>query len=173
MKTICLSIVFALITALCFGQVKTSIDSRASVVFPSKVEQTQADGNTVWFSTLNEDFTIAGMAMVLDGKDFDLDSATLAANYNEPDFIQAIVDGMLGELQGVRLVNKKKISKSNKMGYDMVLVNDAPSESFPYKDLYVQFLFAGSQVYMVGVYAMEGKNATQERDKFFNSLIIK
>lgn len=154
------------------AQNKVRLDSRATVVFPGKTEQMQGATGPITFSTLDKDNKITGMATVIDAQEFGVDSTTIAANYNNSMFVDLIIQGLLGQYPGVEVVSKKKISRGAQMGYELILQKDKPDEAVPYKNLYAQVFFAGSNIYALTVLAVEGVDASSEKEQFFNSLKI-
>lgn len=158
--------------AAAFAQNEVRLDTRAKVTFPGKTEQMQGATAPIIYSTLDRDNKITGMATVIDAAQFGVDSAAIAANYNNSMFIELILQNLVGQYPGVELVSKKKISRGKQMGYEITLQKDKPDEAVPYKNLYAQVFFAGSHIYALTVLAMENVDATADKERFFNSLVI-
>lgn len=156
------------------AQFNVQLNTETSVTFPVTAEQGNAENSAYWVARLTKDSTeIRMMAMVLDGRKFDLDAKTIAANYDKPEFIDALVGGMLGNRQGINVKSREKITKGKAKGYDIYMENETPDEDYPHTKIYTRFLFSGALVYMLGVYTTEGIDATAEKNHFFNSITIK
>ncbi len=155
-----------------YAQNTIKLDNRATVVFPGKTGEMQGATGPITYSTLDKDSKITGMATVIDASQFGVDSAMIAANYNNATFVDLILQGLLGQYPGVEVVSRKKIAKGKQMGYELDLQKDKPDETVPYKNLYAQIFFAGANVYALTVLTMEGVDATADKEKFFNSLKI-
>ncbi len=155
-----------------YAQNKVKLDTRASVIFPGKTEEMQGATGPILYSTLDKNNKVTGMATVIDATQFGVDSAMIAANYNNSGFIDLILQGLLGQYPGVEVVSRKKIAKRKQMGYELVLLKDKPDETVPYKNLYAQVFFAGSNVYALTVLAEDGTDASEDKERFFNSLTI-
>lgn len=168
---------FLLLLFLCSGllnhaQNTIKLDSRATVVFPGKTEEMKGATGPITFSTLDKDNKVTAMATVIDASQFGVDSAMIAANYNNSGFVDLILQSLLGQYPGVEVVSRKKIAKGGQMGYELALQKDKPDEAVPYKNLYAQVFFAGANVYALTVLAEEGVDATADKEKFFSSLKI-
>lgn len=155
-----------------YGQNEVKLDSRAKVTFPGKTQQMSGATAPIIYSTLDRDNKITGMATVIDAMQFGIDSTAIAANYNNTMFIDLILQNLVGQYPGVALVSKKKITMGKQMGYEVVLQKDKPDEEVPYKNLFARIFFAGSHIYALTVLAAEHVDAAQDRDRFFNSLVI-
>lgn len=160
---------FSLSTA---AQYTAKLDTRASVVFPAKPQEMDGVVSRIQYTTLDKDNKITAMATAIDAEQFGVDSATLAANYNNPLFVEMIIQSVLGQYPGVQVVSKKKIARDAFMGYEISLANDSPGESVPYSNIYAQILFAGTKVYALTVLALKDVDAATDRDKFYRSLKI-
>jgi len=155
-----------------FAQYTAKLDSRASVVFPSKTQEMQGIASPIIYNTLDREHKITGMATAIDATDFGVDSTMIVANYNNTLFVDLILQNITGQYPGMNMVSKKKIAKGKMMGYEVVLKNETPSEKVPYKNVYAQVFFSGATIYALTVLALEGVDATADRDKFFNSLKV-
>lgn len=155
-----------------YAQNKVKLDTRSSVVFPGKTQQMNGATGPITYSTLDKENKVMGMATVIDATQFGVDSAMIAANYNNAAFIDIILQGLLGQYPDVRVVSRKKITRGSQMGYEFVLQNDKPDETIPYKHLYAQVFFAGSNVYALTVLVEEGIEAEKDKEAFFSSLKI-
>ncbi len=89
------------------------------------------------------------MAMTLDGKQYNLDAKTITANYDQPEFIDAIVKGMLGERQGITVMSREKIAKGTAKEYEIYMKNTTPDADYPYAKIYTRFYFSGTMIYML------------------------
>jgi Ni,Fe-hydrogenase maturation factor len=172
MKAYLLLLVLSAATLQGNAQNKVKLDSRASVTFPGKTEQMQGATGPILYSTLDKDNKVTGMATVIDATQFGVDSAMIAANYNNSAFVDLILQGLLGQYPGVEVVSRKKIAKSKQMGYELTLQKDKPDETVPYKNLYAQVFFAGSNIYALTVLVEDGAETTEDKERFFNSLKI-
>lgn len=155
-----------------FAQYTSRLDERASVIFPSKPQQMDGLISQIQYSTLDKENKITAMATAIDAGQFGVDSATLTANYNNPLFVEMILQSILGQYPGVQVVSKKKIAKGSFMGYDVSLSNETPNDKVPYSNIYAQILFAGTKVYALTVLALKNTDAAGERDKFYSSLKV-
>lgn len=155
-----------------YGQYTAKLDTRASVVFPSKTKEMQGAASQIIYNTLDKENKITAMATAIDATQFGLDSVMIVANYNNTMFVDLLLQNITGQYNGMQLVSKKKIAKGKLMGYDVVLNNETPNEQVPYKNIYAQVFFAGSAIYALTVLALDGVDATVDRDKFFNSLKV-
>lgn len=154
------------------AQQKINLDSRASVIFPGKTKEIPTETGPVTVSMLDKANKITGTATRIDATTFGIDSSTIAANYNNTAFIELILQGLLGQYPGVTVISRKKIARGKQMGYEVTLQKDKPDETVPYKNLYVQVLFAGARIYALTALAEEGADATEVKETFFNSLKI-
>ncbi len=159
---------------LCQAQFKEELNTEASISFPVAAEQGGTDNNNYWVAQVMKDsLQIRLMAMVLDGGKYHLDAKTITDNHDKPEFIDAIVKGMLENRKGIHVVSRKKITRNTAKGYDLYMENAAPDDEYPYSKIYTQFFFSGITIYMLGVYVPEGTNATEEQEHFFNSFTIR
>lgn len=155
---------------LSFAQNKVRLDQHSTVTFPGKTEQMKSDLGLLTYSTLDRDNKVTGMATVIDASQYGLDSAAIAANYNNTLFIDLILQNVTGQYPGTRLVSKKKIARGKLMGYEVTLLNERPSEMVPYRNIYAQVYFAGTRIYALTVLAVDNSDISADRDQFFNSL---
>jgi hypothetical protein len=155
-----------------FAQFTAKINAQASVVFPNKPKEMQEQGQQLLYNTLDRENKVTGMATAIDAAQYGVDSISLVANYNNTMFIDLILQNVIGQYSGMQLVSKKKIAVGKMMGYEVTLSNDAPSEKVPYKNIYAQICFAGTNIYALTVLAEDKVDATPERDKFFRSLKV-
>lgn len=165
---------FLLITCCipAFAQYTSKLDMRSSVVFPSKPKEMTQEGQRIQYSMLDLDNKVTAMATAIDASQYGVDSGMIAANYNNTLFVDLILQNITGQYSGMRLISKKKIAVGKLMGYDVLLTNDAPSESVPYKNVYAQVFFAGSTIYAMTVLSEKDKDDAAEREKFFRSLKV-
>lgn len=155
-----------------FAQFTAKIDSRASVIFPSKPKEMQQQGYPILYSLLDVENKVTGMATSIDASQYGIDSNTMVANYNNVLFVDLILQNIIGQYSGMQVVSKKKIAVGKLMGYEVVLNNDMPTEEVPYKSIYAQVFFTGTQIYALTVLAEDKVDATKERNKFFTSLKV-
>lgn len=174
MKNILLLCSLFLSCTICNAQFKEKLNANASVSFPVAAEKGSSENNNYWVAQTEKDsLGIRLMAMVLDGKQYNLDAKTIAANYDQPEFIDAIVKGMLDNRNGITVISREKISKGPAKGYDIYMKNSSPDAEYPYSKIYTQFYFSGTMIYMLGVYTEEGADATALKNQFFSSFTIK
>ncbi len=170
------SLALILLTLLCGftagAQYTARLDERASVVFPAKPQAMDGMVSQIQYSTLDKENKITAMTTAIDAGQFGVDSATLAANYNNQLFVEMITQSVLGQYPGVQVVAKRKIAQDAFMGYDISLANETPSGSVPYSTIYTRILFAGTKVYALTVLALKDADAQADRDKFYRSLKI-
>lgn len=155
-----------------FAQYTARIDSRASVIFPSKPKEMQEQGQQILYSTLDPENKVTAMATAIDATQYGVDSGMIVANYNNVMFVDLILQNIIGQYSGMQLVSKNKIAIGRLMGYEVVLKNDAPTETVPYKNIYARVFFAGANIYALTVLAEDKVDAAAERDKFFISLKV-
>lgn len=153
-----------------FAQYTSRLDENASVAFPSKPQEMDGLISHIQYSTLDKENKVTAMATAIDAGQFGVDSATLSANYNNPLFVEMVLQSILGQYPGVQVVSKKKIAVGPFMGYDVSLANETPDDKVPYSRIYAQILFAGTKVYALTVLALKDTDAAGERDKFYRSL---
>jgi hypothetical protein len=174
MKRILLLCAVLLSAFLCHAQFKEKLTAEASVSFPVEAEKGSSDNNNYWVAqTMKDSLAIRLMAMVLDGSKYNLDAKTIAANYDKPEFIDAIVKGMLENRKSINVVSRTKINRGIVKGYDLYMENTLPDDDYPYSKIYTQFFFSGTTIYMLGVYVLEDTDATEEKEQFFNSFSIR
>jgi anti-sigma28 factor (negative regulator of flagellin synthesis) len=168
-----LSLILIITTATAaFAQFNARLDRKSSVVFPSKPKEMQQEGQQILYSMLDRENKVTAMATAIDASQYGVDSGMIAANYNNTLFVDLILQNITGQYSGMRLESKKKIAVGKLMGYDVLLVNDAPSESVPYKKVYAQVFFAGSTIYAMTVLSENESDDGAEREKFFRSLKV-
>lgn len=172
MKSICAILIALTISLPCFAQFTAQINPQASVIFPNKPKEMQEQGQQLLYNTLDRENKVTGMATAIDAAQFGVDSVSLVANYNNTMFIDLILQNLVGQYSGMKLVSKKKITVGKMMGYEVTFSNDAPTEEVPYKNIYAQVCFAGTNIYALTVLAQNKVDATTERDKFFRSLKV-
>lgn len=153
-----------------YAQNKVRIDERAFVTFPGKSEQMPTEAGMVNYGMLDPDNKVTGMATVIDATQYGVDSAMIAANYNNSFFVDMVLQGLMGQYPGVAMVSKKKIARGRFMGYELEFRNDHPDERVPYEHLYARVLFAGARIYALTVLAEKDVDAAGNRDRFFNTL---
>ena len=172
MKSLLLTVAILACSISGFAQYTSRLDERASVIFPSKPQEMDGLISQIQYNTLDKENKITAMATAIDAGQFGVDSATLTANYNNPLFVEMILQSVLGQYPGVQVVSKKKIAKGSFMGYDVSLANETPNDKVPYSNIYAQILFAGTKVYALTVLALKNTDAAEARDKFYHSLKV-
>lgn len=173
MKKIVLFVALVCCSLFSYAQFKERLSPKATVSFPAAAEKGDSGGNPYWVAVTEKDsMEIRMMAMVLDGQRFDLSAKTINDNYDDPKFVDAIVKGMLGDRTGVEVLSREKITAGKVKGYDIVINNQAPDEEYPYTSIRSRFFFAGTTIYMLGVYAFDETGSEEIRNKFFNSFTV-
>jgi hypothetical protein len=172
MKKLFILVLCLLSFANIFAQYKSQLSPRSSVVFPSKPQEMQKEGHVVLFSMLDKENKVTGMATAVDVSQFGVDSASMAANYNNTMFVDLILATVVGQYDGMEVVSKKKIAVGKLMGYDVVFKNSAPSKDIPYVNVFAHVLFAGSNIFAMTVLDEAGSDGSLFKDKFFNSLKV-
>jgi hypothetical protein len=164
-----------LLCLLSFGklsaQYKAQLNQHSSVVFPSKPQEMNQEGQLILFSLLDADNKVTAMATAIDVSQFGVDSSTIAANYNNSMFIDLILQNIVGQYTGAELVSKKKVAVGRLMGYDVVFKNH-PTPNIPYQNIYAHVMFAGSNVYALSVLDIPGSDGSKFMDRFFRSLQV-
>lgn len=152
------------------AQYQATLYKGCTVTFPTKPQEMNQEGIPYLYNTLDKEHKVTALATMLDAAAYGMDSVLLAYNYNNPVFIDILVQSFLGQFAEVTIKYKQKIAEGKYMGYLIQLENDVPTEEIPYKDVYVKALFAGSKVYALAVLQEPNVAAGSLKDDFFASL---
>lgn len=153
-----------------FAQYTSKLDEHYSVVFPSKPQEMNQDGQIILYGMMDKENKVTGMATVIDVSQYGVDSNAVKANYNNSMFVDIILQNIVGQFTGAELVSKKKVAVGRLMGYDVVFKNYNPTEDVPYENIYAHVMFAGSHIYALSILDVPGTDGLSFTDKFFNSL---
>lgn len=170
-------ILFAALLLCCYvipsrAQQTVQLDDHTSIVLPGTGESSKSEAGIAWYSALSGGDRTKGMAManLIAYSQLQLDSAQIAAHYNDAEFIKSMIDGMLGKLPGVQVISNKKITQSGRKGYEMELEKKVPDDQFPYKKVHIRMLFGGKGIYLLAVYLAENVDGEKQKTAFFKSL---
>ncbi len=156
------------------AQFREQLNTKASISFPAAAQKGKSDQNNYWVADIGQDSTAMHlMAMTLNSLDYDLSAKAIAENYDKPEFIDALIGGMVGEKVHIKETSRKKIVSGKARGYAMDMINEEPDEEYPYTHMYIRFYFAGTTIYMLGAYTDADAGNEKIRNQFFNSLTIK
>jgi hypothetical protein len=155
-----------------FAQYTSKLDNHSSVVFPSKPQEMNQDGQVILYGMMDKENKVTGMATVIDVTQYGVDSNAVAANYNNSMFVDIILQNVAGQFTGAELVSKKKVAVGKLMGYDVVFKNHNPTEAVPYENIYAHVMFAGSHIYTLSILDVPGTDGLVFTDKFFSSLKV-
>ena len=159
---------------LCSAQFREQLNAKASITFPVAAQKGKSDQNNYWVADTGQDsLAMHLMAMTLNSLDYDLSAKAIAENYDKPEFIDALISGMVGEKAHIKELSRNKILSGKAKGYAIDMINEEPSEEYPYTHMYIRFLFAGTHIYMLGAYTDADAANEKIRNQFFNSLTIK
>jgi hypothetical protein len=164
---------FSLFVHSSYAQYVARVDKRALVTFPTAPKEMNIAGNNMLYELLDKENTLTGMVTFIEGTDYGIDSATLAANYNNAYVIDLLLNEATSQFKGMELVSKRKIAKGRYMGYEVLLQNAGGDDHIPYRDLRAQLIICGSRVYALMVLAeTRGQTDSLPANKFFESLRI-
>lgn len=170
---ILLLILFTLGVQSSYAQYVARVDERAVVTFPTAPKERNIAGNNMLYNLLDKENTLTGMVTFIEGLDYSIDSATLAANYNNAYVIDLLLNEATSQFKGMELVSKRKIAKGRFMGYEVLLQNAGGANDIPYRDLRAQLIICGSRVYALMVLSeTKGQTDSLPANKFFESLRV-
>jgi hypothetical protein len=150
--------------------VTVPIDEKVTMDFPAKPEQSEMSGNQVWMSDPNSDSR--GMAMVIDFKNFGLDSAQLVAEMAKPGAYDDFKGGVLGQIEGASLVSEKNTTTLGYKTFEFV-INMGKQDTSSLNIMHNRNIFVGAKMYTMNFFEKNGKPQDQMRNKYFGSLKIK
>ena len=102
--------------------VRVSVNTRASISFPTTPEKTDFQGNAMLFADIDTGSRV--MIMQIDMRPFGLDSAMVAQQYKTDEFMDQLKTGMLGKLPGCSLTGEKRVDAKGWPGYEFDLQKD-------------------------------------------------
>lgn len=155
-----------------FAQYIAKLDSRSHVVFPSKPQEMNQEGQIILYGMMDKGNKVTGMATVIDVSQYGVDSNALKANYNNSMFVDIILQNIVGQFTGAELVSKKKVAVGKLMGYDVVFKNQNPTEEVPYENIYAHVMFSGAHIYALSVLDVPGTDGFSYTETFFASLQV-
>ena len=153
-----------------FDWVTVSIDERVSMDFPFKPEQTEMSGNAVWMVDANSDARC--MAMVIDFKNFGMDSAQLAAEMSNAVFYEDFKKGVLGQINGATLVSERKTTTLGYKTFEYV-IDGGKKDTSSLNIMHNRNVFVGAKLYTMNFFEKNGKPQDKTRNQFFGSIKIK
>lgn len=159
-----------LLAFVSFDWVTVSLDNRVSVDFPVQPEQGDQSGNPTWVASVNSNGRC--MTMIVDFKNFGMDSAQLATEMTNPQFSEDFKGGVLGQLPGASIISEKK---NPTLGYKTLeyLIDMGKKDTSVFNIMYNKNIFVGSKMYTLTFFEKTGKPQDKARDQFFNSIKIK
>ena len=153
-----------------FEWITVSIDKRVTVDFPVKPVQSESSGNPMWMADANSDSRC--MAMIIDFKNFGMDSVQLAAEMGKPEFYDDFKKGVLGQIEGSSIISEKITSTSGYRTFEYV-INGGKKDTSSLNIMYNKNIFVGAKLYAMNFFEKNGKPQEQMRDQFFRSIKIK
>ena len=147
-----------------------SIDERVSIDFPMKPKQSESSGNPVWIADANSDSRC--MAMVIDFKNFGMDSAQVASEMSKPEAYEDFKNGVLGQIEGSSIVSEKITTFLGYKTFEYI-INMGKKDTSSLNIMYNKNIFVGAKLYAMNFFEKNGKPQDQHRDQFFRSIKIK
>lgn len=171
MKQFLLLILFPLFSFQTTEWLRVQIDEKVSVEFPSEPQKKELQGRTMWLQDVNDQSRC--MIMPIDLGPFGLDSTYIATHYDEAEFLTSLESGMVNEMPGCKIIDRKRITSNGFNGFEFIIEKEKPDESFVFKYIRIHFLFVGSMAYPLYFYEKENANAEADRNRFFDSFSVK
>jgi len=150
--------------------VTVSIDKKVSIDFPVKPEQSEMSGNPVWTADVNSDSRC--MAMIIDFKNFGMDSAQVAAEMGKPEAYEDFKNGVLGQMQGSSLISEKTTTTLGYKTFEFV-INMGKKDTSSLNIMHNKNIFVGAKLYAMNFFEKNGKPQDQMRNQYFRSVKIK
>src|SRR6185295_14255611 len=169
-KQFLLWLILPLMAFTSFEWVTVSIDKRVSIDFPVKPEQSEMSGNPVWMADANSDSRC--MAMIIDFKNFGMDSAQLATEMGKPEFYDDFKKGVLGQIEGSSIISEKITTTSGYRTFEYV-INGGKKDTSSLNIMHNKNIFVGDKLYTINFFEKNGKPQDQVRDQYFRSIKIK
>ena len=153
-----------------FEWVTVSIDNRVSIDFPVKPEQKEMSGNPVWTSDANSNSRC--MAMIIDFKNFGMDSAQVAAEMSKPEAYEDFKNGVLGQIEGSSIISEKITTTSGYKTFEYI-INMGKKDTSSLNIMHNKNIFVGAKLYTMNFLEKNGKPQEQMRNQYFRSIKIK
>ena len=150
--------------------VTVSIDKRVTVDFPVKPVQSESSGNPMWTADANSDSRC--MAMIIDFKNFGMDSAQVAGEMSKPEAYEDFKNGVLGQIEGSSIVSEKITTFLGYKTFEYI-INMGKKDTSSLNIMYNKNIFVGAKLYAMNFFEKNGKPQDQQRDQFFRSIKIK
>ena len=150
--------------------VTVSIDKRVSVDFPVKPKQSESSGNPMWMADANSDSRC--MAMIIDFKNFGMDSAQVAAEMSKPESYEDFKNGVLGQIEGSSIVSEKITTFLGYRTFEYI-INMGKKDTSSLNIMYNKNIFVGAKLYAINFFEKNDRPQEQTRDQFFRSIKIK
>jgi len=147
-----------------------SIDERVSIDFPMKPKQSESSGNPVWIADANSDSRC--MAMVIDFKNFGMDSVQLAAEMEKPEFYDDFKKGVLGQIEGSSIISEKITTTLGYKTFEYI-ISMGKKDTSSLNIMYNRNVFSGTKLYAINFFEKNGKPQEQIRNQYFRSIKIK
>lgn len=150
--------------------VTVSIDKKVSLDFPMKPVQSESGGNPMWTADVNSDSRC--MALIIDFKNFGMDSAQVAAEMIKPEFYTDFKGGVLGQIEGASMISEKITTFLGYKTFDYV-INMNKKDEGALNIMYNKNIFVGDKLYSINFFEKNGKPQDQLREQFYSSVKIK
>jgi len=150
--------------------VTVSIDKKVSIDFPVKPEQSEMSGNPVWTADANSDSRC--MAMIIDFKNFGMDSAQVAAEMSKPEAYEDFKNGVLGQIAGSSLISEKITTTLGYKTFEYV-ISMGKKDTSSLNIMHNKNIFVGAKLYAMNFFEKNGKPQDQMRNQYFQSVKIK
>lgn len=143
-----------------------NVDQRVSVQFPNQPRQTESSGNKVWIADV--DINSRCMSMMLDYKQYGMDSAAVAVEMNKPESFENFKNGVLGQIKGASVIAEKTTTTLGKMTYEFVF-DMGKKDTSSFNIMYSKNIFVGQKMYTLSFFEKSGNPQPAMRQKFMNS----
>jgi len=163
-------LILPLLAFTSFEWVTLSIDERVSVDFPMKPKQSESSGNPVWMADANSNSRC--MAMIIDFKNFGMDSAQVAAEMSKPESYEDFKNGVLGQIEGSSIISEKITTTSGYKTFEYV-INMGKKDTSSLNIMHNKNIFVGAKLYTMNFLEKNGKPQEQIRNQYFRSIKIK
>ena len=160
---------FVLVSFTGADWVRTSLDQRASVLFPKKTEAQAVGNNQMWQQEV--DSTERCMALIIDFGQFGMDSAGVAAEMGKDENFDQFSESMIGQMEGATILAKDKVTENGRMVFKYT-IDVSGMKGMPFKRMFSRNVFVAEKLYSLSYYT-EGTEATPNTSKFLNSLEVK
>jgi len=168
-------LVFALLPLMAFTTiadwVKVNVDEKATVEFPVEPTKQGAEGTEVWMAKIDSNSSV--LVLRLDFSGFGMDSAMVASNLGNPEFVNGFRNGIIGKMPNATLASEKQYQLNGSTVIDYVINQPASDGTSAAKVIHNRNFFVGSVLYSLSIEQTQGKEQSGNRDKFFNSFKVK